>query len=547
MNFINNMKIGMRLNLILSITMIVILTTIGLYLVNRQRTKIIADTDIRMFEQVNDLVTLINIQLDLNQNSSGFTTEGMDITRLKGVFSGKKYFDSGYPFMINNKGKMIIHPTKEGENLSSAEFFRQLVGSNANQGKTHYMWEGKQKYQYFRYIEKVESYVSVSIYEHELMGMVNEVRLILLFAILFGVGIFVFINSLISRNISTSLKRAVLLAEEIAKGNLDVNLDIYQKDEVGQLSDALNAMITKLKEIVSNVIEGTQNISKASQETSSTSQQLSQGANEQASSVEEVSSTMEEITSNIQQNTDNSQETDKISRSTVEGVQEVAAGAKESLNSIKEIAQKITIINDIAFQTNILALNAAVEAARAGEHGKGFAVVAAEVRKLAERSKISADEIGILSKSSVAVTEDAGQLMGELLPEIEKTASLIQEITAASLEQSNGAEQVNSAIQQVNSVTQQNAAAAEELAASSEEMASQAEQLTDLIGFFNIGNKSNSTKSFQAKSKATKAIKVVNTQMKKPQPIKTIITNKKDSVNLNMFTDDKADNEFTAF
>lgn len=195
---------------------------------------------------------------------------------------------------------------------------------------------------------------------------------------------------------------------------------------------------------------------------------------------------MEEMAANIQQNTDNAQEADKISQKVQSGVQKVGSAAQESLLSIRNISEKIGIINDIAFQTNILALNAAVEAARAGEHGKGFAVVAAEVRKLAERSKLAADEIVTLSGQSVEVTESASDLMGNLVPEIEKTAKLVQEIAAASMEQSSGADQVNSAIQQLNQVTQQNAAASEELATSSEELSSQAEQLKELISYFKL-------------------------------------------------------------
>jgi methyl-accepting chemotaxis protein len=216
----------------------------------------------------------------------------------------------------------------------------------------------------------------------------------------------------------------------------------------------------------------------------STAEQISQGANEQAASVEEVSATMEEISSNIAQNSDNAQQTEKISEASANGIQKVAVSSKQSLESISTISQKITIINDIAFQTNILALNAAVEAARAGEHGKGFAVVAAEVRKLAERSKLAADEIVSLSQKSVSVTQESGLLMEKLLPEIAKTAQLVQEISAASMEQSNGANQVNGAIQQLNSITQQNASSSEELSSSAEELANQAETLLDLVSFF---------------------------------------------------------------
>ena len=221
---------------------------------------------------------------------------------------------------------------------------------------------------------------------------------------------------------------------------------------------------------------------------STTSIEMSQGASEQASSAEEVSSSMEEMASNIQQNTDNSQQTEKIALNAAEGINKVALAAKETLDKMKEIAEKVSIIGEIARQTNILALNAAVEAARAGEHGKGFAVVAAEVRKLAERSQASAVEIDALTKISVKSTEEAGSLMNAIAPEIQKTAKLVQEITAASIEQTSGAEQINNAIQQLNKVTQQNAAASEEMATGSEELSGQAEKLLESISFFKLEN-----------------------------------------------------------
>ncbi|OFX80896.1 MAG: hypothetical protein A2X12_02090 [Bacteroidetes bacterium GWE2_29_8] len=213
---------------------------------------------------------------------------------------------------------------------------------------------------------------------------------------------------------------------------------------------------------------------------------MSQGASEQASSAEEVSSSMEQMAANIQQNTDNAQQTEKIAVNSAEGINKVALAAKDTLNQMKEIAEKVSIIGEIARQTNILALNAAVEAARAGEHGKGFAVVAAEVRKLAERSQSAAVEIDSLTKISVRSTEEAGMLMNAIAPEIQKTAKLVQEITAASMEQSSGADQVNNALQQLNKVTQQNAAASEEMSTGAEELSSQAEQLLETISFFKL-------------------------------------------------------------
>lgn len=311
---------------------------------------------------------------------------------------------------------------------------------------------------------------------------VEFMLILVIMAIVFAITI----GIIISRGITTPLAKGVKYAQDIASGNLTANLDIDQKDEIGILCFALQQMTEKLKEVISSVMVGSDNIASASYQMSSGSQQVSQGASEQASSAEEVSSSMEEMAANIQQNTDNAQEADKISQKVSDGVQKVGAASQESLISIKDIAAKINIINDIAFQTNILALNAAVEAARAGEQGRGFAVVAAEVRKLAERSKIAADEIVALSTKSVNVTQTASELMAGLVPEIERTAKLVQEIAAASLEQSSGSDQVNTAIQQLNQVTQQNAAASEEMATSAEELSSQAEQLKDIISYFRL-------------------------------------------------------------
>ena len=297
------------------------------------------------------------------------------------------------------------------------------------------------------------------------------------------------------RLIATPLIRGVAFANSIANGDLTASLQIKQKDEVGLLSIALNNMSARLKEVISTVIAGTNNIANASGQLSSTSQQISQGSTEQASSVEEVSSTMEEMVSNIEQNSNNAQLTEKISINAFNGIVEVGTRAKKAVEASKVIADKIQIINEIAFQTNILALNAAVEAARAGEHGKGFAVVAAEVRKLAERSKVAADEIVDLAQTSVQLAEGAGKRMVETQPEMEKTTSLVREIASASLEQNNGVNQINNALQQLNEITQQNAAGAEETASSAEELASQAEQLKEIVSFFKLNGKSNFHKS----------------------------------------------------
>ncbi len=499
MSFINNMKIGLRLNVFLSLVMVIIISFIGIYTLKKQRNKIIADTDLRMTEQVNDLVALIDFYQiqeriifdtkhsnDTNNIEYNANLEIAAYEYIRGIFKNKKYFASGYPFIVSKDGTFIIHPKKERENFYDAEFFQQLINSKSKQGKTYYKWEGKQKYQYFKYVDSIEAYVSVSIYEHELMGIINEVRLALIIAIVLGIFAFVLVNTMISRNISNSLKRAVKLANLIADGNLKESLTIDQKDEIGQLANALNSMTKKLREILLVIIEGSDSIDSASQQVTGAATQLSHGATEQASSVEEVSATMEQIASNIEQNNDNAQQTEQNSTLALKSIESVSSKTIEAVDAQRKIADKIQVINDIAFQTNILALNAAVEAARAGESGKGFAVVATEVRKLAENSKIAADEIVSLAKNSLSLAEHTGKGMEDALPNVQKTTSLVQEITAASNEQANGVNQVNSAIAQLSNVTQQNAAASEQMASNAEELSAQAAQLKEKISFFSI-------------------------------------------------------------
>jgi methyl-accepting chemotaxis protein len=292
----------------------------------------------------------------------------------------------------------------------------------------------------------------------------------------------------IFKAVDESVKAMQQIAEKaklVANGDLTVRLEKRSDNDL--LMQSLSDMVLKLNEIVAQITDASENVATGSNEMSLTATQIAQGANEQAASAEEVSSSVEEMAGTIQQNSENAIETEKIATAAAKGIIGVSASSTESLEAIRLISEKIRVINDIAEKTDILAINAAIEAARAGEHGKGFAVVAAEVRKLAEVSQKAAVDVNALSVSSLRITEEAGIQLNKIIPDIEKTARLVQEIAMASREQSAGAEQIAKAIDQFSQVTQQNSAAAEEMSSSSEELTGQADMLKEVISFFNTG------------------------------------------------------------
>ncbi len=415
-----------------------------------------------------------------------FGIKEKNLTGIKELFYAKTYYERGIPFIVDSDGNMIVHKNAEGVNISEEEGYKQIKASGKNTDKMQFDFDGERVELYFNYIEKIDGYVVIMYYVDDLMDEINMTRNTILIAMGISLLIFLAINRWLSHTISSALKKGVEFSKALASGDLNYKIDLDQKDEVGVLASSLTNMAEKLKSIISDVQQGSQNVSGASHQLSTASQQISQGASEQAASTEEVSSSMEEMTANIEQNTYNSKQAEDIVKKTEAGILNGYDSTMETVESMRLIADKIQIINDIAMQTNILALNAAVESARAGEHGRGFAVVAAEVRKLAERSRIAADEILEVSSKGVGKSEIAGEQLKSIIPEIEKTVGLVHEIAAASLEQNDGASQINSAIVTLNNVTQQNAAASEEMATSSEELASQAEQLNEIISFFKV-------------------------------------------------------------
>jgi len=421
---------------------------------------------------------------------------------------------------INEQTKRVIKAFQRAGEIAKDGGNLRASAMSAGEGAAASAEAMKTSGEFISYVRKTMAEASA-----QAAADASQAQLILMCTVLASLAIALVSATWIALNISKSLNRAVGLADAVAVGDLSQKIDVVTDDELGDLVKSLNTMtanlnvtariadtiasgdltveakrlsdkdtlgialermLEKLRLVVSEAIAAAQNVSSGSQQLSASAEQLSQGATEQASAAEEASSSMEEMAANVKQNADNASQTEKIARQSARDAEASGSAVARAVQAMETIADKITIVQEIARQTDLLALNAAVEAARAGEHGRGFAVVASEVRKLAERSQAAAAEIGTLSADTVKSAQEAGEMLTKLVPDIRRTAELVEEITAACREQDVGSSQINQAIQQLDQVTQQNAASSEEVSATSEELTAQAEQLQTTISYFRI-------------------------------------------------------------
>ncbi len=455
-----------------------------------------------------DYMTTYEPVLDRSGQVIGIFFVGLDftegLTAIRERIKAIKIGETGYFYVLDGRpgasqGTLLVHPAKEGANIITAkdssghEFVREII--EKRHGVIQYPWINKElgetrarnkvvvyvDYPDWNWIIAAGSYLDE--FRQESIIMRNYMVITISVVLLIIVGL---VSVLVARLVRRPLQIAVGVANRIAEGDLSVTIPATHHAEMGQLFASLRNLTDKVTGVIRDVTGTSRTLLQVTEQVNASAQVLSSGASQQAASVEETSASLEQMSASIKQNSDNARSTDAMAGKASQQAEEGGSAVAETVTAMKEIADKITIIEDIAYKTNLLALNAAIEAARAGEHGKGFAVVADEVRKLAERSQTAAQEIGAQAGHSVEIAARAGHLLNEMLPSIKQTADLVQEIAAASQEQASGVDQVNSAVEQLDKVAQQAASSSEELAATSEQVSEQVKALMNQVGYFRL-------------------------------------------------------------